>query len=112
MVELLTGKRAVRFNIGPGEDRNLAKYFISLLKEDRLSGCSEFLRLVYVVKEADAEEVKEFASLAERCLRVKGEERPSMKIVAAELEGPTTLARKLVVKLEQTLVMVEVVLVI
>lgn len=31
-----------------------------------------------------------------------------MKIVAPELEGPTTLARKLVVKLQQTLVMVEV----
>lgn len=41
-----------------------------------------------VVKEADAEEVNEFASLAERHSRVKGEERPSMKIVAAELEGP------------------------
>lgn len=33
MVELLTGKRAVRFNIGPGEEKNLAKYFINFLAE-------------------------------------------------------------------------------
>ena len=31
-----------------------------------------------------------------------------MKIVAPEVEGQTTLARKLVVKVQQTLVMVEV----
>ena len=63
MVELLTGKRVVCFNIGPGEERNLAKYFISSLKEIRLLRILE----ACVVKEADAEEVKEFASLAERC---------------------------------------------
>ncbi|PQQ13890.1 putative wall-associated receptor kinase-like 16 [Prunus yedoensis var. nudiflora] len=84
MVELLTGKKAVFFN-GPAEERNLARFFLSALKEDQL------LRILEdcVLREGDVEEVKEFASLAERCLRVKGEERPTMKKVAAELEDLT-----------------------
>ncbi|CAL8102315.1 unnamed protein product [Prunus armeniaca] len=51
MLKLLTRKKAVFFN-GPAEERNLER-------------------------EGDVEEVKEFASLAERRLRMKGEESSS-----------------------------------
>lgn len=82
LVELLTGKKAVSFE-RLEEDRNLAIYFISALKEDRLVQILEKC----VVNEAKIEMVKEIGSLARRCLRVKGEERPTMKEVAMELEG-------------------------
>ncbi|KAL4319651.1 hypothetical protein GQ457_18G004840 [Hibiscus cannabinus] len=65
------------------EERNLAMYFLSALKQDRLSIILDDC----VVKEAKIEQVKEVAKLAKRCLRVKGEERPTMKEVAMELEG-------------------------
>ncbi|WRX30649.1 Serine-threonine/tyrosine-protein kinase [Theobroma cacao] len=40
-----------------------------------------------IVHEAKSEQLKEVANLAKRCVRVKGEERPTMKEVAMELEG-------------------------
>ena len=40
-----------------------------------------------IAKEGKAEQLKEVANLAKRCLRLKGEDRPTMKEVAIELEG-------------------------
>ncbi|KAL6216531.1 hypothetical protein ACLB2K_009754 [Fragaria x ananassa] len=82
LVELLTGKKALSFD-KPEEERNLAMCFLSALKEDRL---------VQVVDEsvlngANDEQLKEVSNLAKMCLRVKGEERPTMMEVASELEG-------------------------
>ncbi|XP_012440677.2 wall-associated receptor kinase 2 isoform X2 [Gossypium raimondii] len=82
LLELLTGQKALCFE-RLEEDRNLAMYFISALKEDRLVQILEKC----VVDEAKIEMVEEIGSLARRCLRVKGEERPTMKEVAMELEG-------------------------
>jgi len=84
VAELLTGKEALSFN-RPESDRNLAKYFVSAIKEDRLLQVLED----HIVNEGNIEELKEVANLAKRCLRVKGEDRPSMKEVAMELEGLT-----------------------
>ena len=39
------------------------------------------------MKEAKAKQLKEVANLTKRCLRLKGEDRPTMKEVATELEG-------------------------
>ncbi|KAE8100171.1 hypothetical protein FH972_018096 [Carpinus fangiana] len=39
-----------------------------------------------IVEEENNEQIKEVVKLAERCLRVKGDERPSMKELALELE--------------------------
>jgi len=39
------------------------------------------------IDEANIEQLKEVSLIAERCLRVKGGERPTMKEVATELEG-------------------------
>ncbi|KAI8014132.1 Wall-associated receptor kinase 4 [Camellia lanceoleosa] len=40
-----------------------------------------------VMNEANSDQLKEVAILAKRCLRVKGDERPTMKELAMELEG-------------------------
>ncbi|KAK7833111.1 wall-associated receptor kinase-like 1 [Quercus suber] len=41
----------------------------------------------YIAKEGNAEQLKEVAILAKKCLKLKGEDRPTMKEVATELEG-------------------------
>ncbi|KAM1224457.1 hypothetical protein ACFX13_044023 [Malus domestica] len=82
LVELLTRRKALSFD-RPEEERNLAMYFLSALKDDRLLQVLDDC----IVTEANVEQLKEVSNLAKRCLRVKGEERPTMKEVAMELEG-------------------------
>ncbi|KAJ6337331.1 hypothetical protein OIU76_007082 [Salix suchowensis] len=81
LVELLTGKRPLCFD-GPEEERSLAMLFLSALKEDRLFQILEDC----IAKEGNVEQVDKVARLVKTCLRVKGEERPTMKEVAMELE--------------------------
>ncbi|KAL4362554.1 hypothetical protein GQ457_04G038460 [Hibiscus cannabinus] len=82
LVELLTGRKALCFKM-PEEERNLSKNFVSALETDRLFGIIDQRILV----EGNNTQIKKVAKLANRCLRVKGDERPSMKEVAMELEG-------------------------
>ncbi|KAB2093130.1 hypothetical protein ES319_A02G076000v1 [Gossypium barbadense] len=82
LAELLTKRKALCFQM-PEEERNLAMHFVSALKEDQLFGIIDHQVLV----EGNTTQIKEVAMLANRCLRVRGEERPSMKEVAMELEG-------------------------
>ncbi|KAK4275809.1 hypothetical protein QN277_018829 [Acacia crassicarpa] len=77
LVELLTGNKAFQFN-------TLANYFVSSMKEDRLW---EILDKRVLDQKKNAMILNEVASLAKRCIRVSGEERPTMKEVAMELEG-------------------------
>ncbi|XP_059453791.1 putative wall-associated receptor kinase-like 16 [Corylus avellana] len=88
VAELLTGNEALSFN-RPESDRNLAMYFVSAIKEDRLLEILDN----HIVNESNIEELKEVANLAKRCLRVRGEDRPSMKEVAMELEGLTVMGK-------------------
>ncbi|KAL0009202.1 hypothetical protein SO802_010704 [Lithocarpus litseifolius] len=81
LVELLTGEKALSFD-KPEEERSLAIRFLSFLKDNRLFEILE----KHIAKEGKAEQVKEVANLAKRCLRLKGEDRPTMKEVATELE--------------------------
>ncbi|KAI3730427.1 hypothetical protein L1987_61597 [Smallanthus sonchifolius] len=82
VVELLSGKKALSFD-RPEVERNLAMYFLYSLKEGRLfQVLDERLQLNDVPSE-----IIQFSRLAERCLRVKGDERPTMKEVASELQG-------------------------
>ncbi|GJS30415.1 kinase RLK-Pelle-WAK family protein [Tanacetum coccineum] len=82
LVELLTGKKALSFD-RPENERNLAMLFLSSLKEGRLlQVLDEQLQLNEVPNE-----IIQVSRLAERCLLLKGDERPSMKEVALELEG-------------------------
>ncbi|KAL2467605.1 Wall-associated receptor kinase 5 [Forsythia ovata] len=82
LVELLTGKKALSYD-RPEEQRNLARYFLSTLKQDQLFQVLDD----NIVSEENNEELISVATLAKTCLYVKGEDRPSMKEVAMELEG-------------------------
>ena len=82
LVELLTGRKAVSFD-KPEVERSLVTYFLISLKENRLF---EVLGK-YIAKEGNVEQLKEVANLAKECLSLKGEDRPTMKEVAIELEG-------------------------
>ncbi|KAM5587434.1 hypothetical protein ABKV19_006068 [Rosa sericea] len=83
LVELLTSKVAL------SKDRCLTSIFISSMDED----CLNQILDDDIVNEGNIETVKNVASLAKRCLRVKGEERPTMKEVAMELEGMRIAAK-------------------
>ncbi|XP_030941582.1 putative wall-associated receptor kinase-like 16 [Quercus lobata] len=82
LIELLTGEKAISFD-KPEEERSLAICFLSFLKDNRLFEILE----KHIAKEGKAEQLMEVANLAKRCLRLKGEDRPTMKEVAIELEG-------------------------
>ena len=77
LVELLTGNKAFKFN-------TLANYFVSSMREDRLW---EILDKQVLDQKKNAMTLKEVALLAKRCIRVNGEERPTMKEVAMEVSG-------------------------
>lgn len=82
LVELMTGLKAVSFD-RQEQDWNLVNYFLSLMKEDRV------LEIVDggIANEEHIEEIMKVANVAKMCLMVKGEERPTMKEVAIELES-------------------------
>ncbi|XVE55250.1 hypothetical protein DITRI_Ditri03aG0144200 [Diplodiscus trichospermus] len=82
LVELLTGRKALCFQM-PEEERNLAMHFVSAVKKDRLFKIID----QHLLLEENIEQIKEVAMLAKRCLRVRGEERPSMREIAMELES-------------------------
>ncbi|RHN76862.1 putative protein kinase RLK-Pelle-WAK family [Medicago truncatula] len=82
LVELLTGEKPFCFG-RPEERRSLAMYFLSCLKKDNVFEVIQD----GLWNEENKQEIKEVAVLAAKCLRLRGEERPSMKEVAMELEG-------------------------
>ena len=80
-VELLTGEKALSFDRSE-EERSLAMYFLSSWKDDNLFQVLD----KHIVNGENIEQLREAANLAKRCLRLKGDERPTMKEVAMELE--------------------------
>ncbi|XP_023769320.1 wall-associated receptor kinase 2 [Lactuca sativa] len=82
LVELLTGKNVLNFE-RPEKERNQAKHFLSSLKEGRLLQVLD----EQLQQTENHNEIVTVSRLAERCLHVKGDERPTMKEVAMELEG-------------------------
>lgn len=82
LVELLTGEKPLSFNRSE-EEVNLSMYFISAMKGNRLFEVLEDR----ILNEGQEEQLMAIAHLAERCMEVKGEERPTMKEVAVELQG-------------------------
>ncbi|XP_065620147.1 putative wall-associated receptor kinase-like 16 [Quercus suber] len=93
LAELLTGKKALSFD-RPEAERNLAMHFVLAMKENRLFEILDRR----VLNEGNAEQVMEVAVLVKRCLSLKGEERPTMKEVALELEGLKAMEKPLRVK--------------
>ena len=82
LVELLTGRKALSFDKLEME-RSLVTYFLLSLKENRLFEVLE----KHITNEGNAKQLKEVANIAKKCLKLKGEDRPTMKEVATELEG-------------------------
>ncbi|KAF7033807.1 hypothetical protein CFC21_044886 [Triticum aestivum] len=74
LVELLLRKKPV-FTSESGTIMGLSSYFLQEFSEGRIMGIVSS----QVLEEATEEEINDVASLAERCLRLHGEERPTMK---------------------------------
>ncbi|KAM7478150.1 hypothetical protein LguiA_026363 [Lonicera macranthoides] len=82
LAELLTGKKP----LSPErmqEERNLATYFVMALKQNRLFQILEHR----ILEEGTLEQLQAIAKLVKRCLNLNGQDRPTMKEVAMELEG-------------------------
>ncbi|XP_030517009.2 wall-associated receptor kinase 2-like [Rhodamnia argentea] len=82
LVELITGKKVLSFN-RPEIERTPAMHFLSALKNNQLFQIVDEA----IANEGNNDRVREVANVAKRCLTLKGEERPTMKEVAIELEG-------------------------
>ncbi|KAK4786489.1 hypothetical protein SAY86_003178 [Trapa natans] len=82
LAELLTGMKAISFD-KLEKDRNLSMVFAVAVKEDRV------LQIIdeRILNEGNASQIREAALLASRCLKVRGDERPTMKEVVLQLEG-------------------------
>ncbi|XP_042017614.1 wall-associated receptor kinase 2-like [Salvia splendens] len=82
LLELVTGRRALSFD-RPIEEKSLANYFLYVLKQDLLLEILD----ENIVGLENMEQISVVSKLAKECLNVRGEDRPSMKEVAMELEG-------------------------
>ncbi|XP_034199251.1 wall-associated receptor kinase 3-like [Prunus dulcis] len=81
LAELLTSQKALSFQ-KPEAERNLANLFVSLVEQGRLDPILD----AEIAMEGKFEKVDKVVDLANRCLSLRGVERPSMKQVAMELE--------------------------
>ncbi|XP_004306284.1 PREDICTED: wall-associated receptor kinase-like 10-like [Fragaria vesca subsp. vesca] len=93
LAELLTGKKPVsvaRSQEGRQDGTSLATHFIVSMEENSLFDILDD----EVMKGAKKEEILAVASLAKRCLNMKGKKRPTMKEIAVELEGILTSSNK------------------
>lgn len=82
LAELMTGKKPLSPTKSE-EERNLATHFITSVKENRFFQILE----ARVLREGSLEQLQAMGELVKRCLDLRGEERPTMKEVAMEIEG-------------------------
>uniref|UniRef100_A0A7N0TB30 Uncharacterized protein n=1 Tax=Kalanchoe fedtschenkoi TaxID=63787 RepID=A0A7N0TB30_KALFE len=82
LVELMTGQKALAFD-RPEEEQCLAMLFILAMKNDKLFSIVED----GLANDGNRKQIQEAATLALACLRVIGDERPTMREVASELQG-------------------------
>ncbi|CAH9140155.1 unnamed protein product [Cuscuta epithymum] len=90
LAELLTGEKAISPTREEGH-RNLGAYFVSSLKNGRLSEMVDNR----IINDVNFDQVMEVAKIASRCLKVKRDDRPTMQEVAMEIEGLRVLERRL-----------------
>ncbi|XP_066352832.1 putative wall-associated receptor kinase-like 16 isoform X1 [Miscanthus floridulus] len=81
LLELLLRKPPV-FTTESGTKQNLCNYFLSEIVTRPTTG----IIAAEVLEEATEDEIEKVASLAEMCLRLRGEERPTMKQVVITLQ--------------------------
>ncbi|CAL5005449.1 unnamed protein product [Urochloa decumbens] len=82
LVELLTRKKPSMY-LSPDEGVSLVAHFVTLLNQDKLS---EILDEQIMVEEGE-DELKQVSAIAAMCLRLKGEDRPTMRYVEMRLQG-------------------------
>ena len=70
------------FTSDSGQKQNLCNYFLGEMREKPLAE----IVATQVLEEATVEEINDVAGLAETCLRLRGEERPTMKEVEMKLQ--------------------------
>ncbi|KAG6469628.1 wall-associated receptor kinase 2-like [Zingiber officinale] len=80
LLELFTGKQAINFEESE-EQRSLVSTFTMLENQNRVSEMLD----KQVKLEANIEFIQELTKLIKQCLKLKGEDRPTMKEVAEEL---------------------------
>ncbi|XP_063947690.1 putative wall-associated receptor kinase-like 16 [Daucus carota subsp. sativus] len=88
LAELLTGRKPICME-NSVEEKNLATYFITSLKENRLFQVLDRR----VVREGTLDQLHNAAQLVKRCLNLNGEERPTMKEVTMEIENLRKLSK-------------------
>lgn len=81
LAELLTRVKPV-FSTHSSEGKSLASHFVSMINDCRLLDILD----PQIVEEEGAKDAKVVARLAEACLSLKGEERPTMRQVETTLE--------------------------
>ncbi|KAL3826136.1 hypothetical protein ACJIZ3_022165 [Penstemon smallii] len=89
LAELLTGKKPIDMERSQHE-RNLTTCFLMHMQENRLLQILE----PRVVNEGSVEKLQAIGELVKRCLKMNGEDRPTMKEVVMEIEGYRKLARQ------------------
>ncbi|KAI3869087.1 hypothetical protein MKX03_005029 [Papaver bracteatum] len=88
LAELLTGRMALEFH-RPENERNLANYFLSSMKLEYLFSIQDdtFARNKEAWSLNEQLQLQQVAEVTKRCLRVKGEKRPTMNEVVMILDG-------------------------
>jgi serine/threonine protein kinase len=81
LAEILTRVKPV-FSSHSSEATSLASHFVSIIRDNRLSDILD----TQILDEGGADDAETVATLAEVCLRLKGEERPTMRQVETKLE--------------------------
>ncbi|KAG5584708.1 hypothetical protein H5410_045142 [Solanum commersonii] len=82
LAELLTGMKPILRGTSD-EDKCLVEYFVSSMKNNKLFEILDHR----VVREGGVEQLQEIGELIKSCLHLHGEDRPTMKEVAMELES-------------------------
>ncbi|XP_009601376.1 wall-associated receptor kinase 2-like [Nicotiana tabacum] len=82
LAELLTGMKPISRDRN-NEDKNLAEYFVLSMRKNQLFQILDRR----VVREGSLEQLQKVAELVKSCLSLHGEDRPTMKEVAMELES-------------------------
>ncbi|XP_055807604.1 wall-associated receptor kinase 2-like [Solanum dulcamara] len=82
LAELLTGLKPVSGDRND-EQKNLADYFVSSMDDNRIFQIVDRR----ILREGNLEQLQQMAELVKNCLQLHGEDRPTMKEVAIELEG-------------------------
>ncbi|KAK7332431.1 hypothetical protein VNO80_29183 [Phaseolus coccineus] len=82
LVELLTVKKPITL-LSSEEAKSLASYFIMCVEQDFVFDIID----ERVMKEGEKNHIMEVVNLANRCLKLNGKRRPTMKEVTLELEN-------------------------